>query len=523
MPGDPLQSALRQLGRSFRAGEVASASDGQLLGRFIDRREPLAFETLLHRHGPMVLGVCRRVLRDPNDAEDAFQATFLVLVRKAAAVARRDAVGPWLYGVAARTARKARTLAARRRFKESLVPPATAVVPDPVADTAELRNVVADEVRALPARYRLPLVFCELEGKDRAEVAQLLGLRPGTLSSRLARGRALLRRRLLRRGLAGAVPAVPAALAERTLAAALECAAAGSAGVAPASVILLTEGVLHAMTLMKWKMLAAAVLAVGLVGGAAVILPGSRPIDGPSLAFDPTPVALAAPPEKPKSPPPTEGHEESSDDTEIQGVWLVLSMDRDGEPLRMPPTNKLRFVFTTDRMYVAANEPMTFANPLTYKLDPGKKPKHIDLKKQTESPKQQWVPWIYSLEGDTLILAGGPEDKPERPAGFSSRSHVLYILRRESRKLPDGAIVADVKNRLAPASLAPLQEAAEATRAAERSLMLIQEDLKQTHAMIQKLEESLARNRALLEQTRQRLDEIAKREAELQKLSTPRQ
>src|SRR5262245_6296453 len=154
MPNDPLQTALRQLGRAVRATEAALASDGQLLGRFVNGREPVAFETLLSRHGPMVLGVCRRVLGTSADADDAFQATFLVLVKKAAAVRRREALGPWLYGVAARTARKARTLNARRRLKETEAAPAGPAEPDPGPEGEELRAVVADEVRRLPDRYR---------------------------------------------------------------------------------------------------------------------------------------------------------------------------------------------------------------------------------------------------------------------------------------------------------------------------------------------------------------------------------
>ena len=167
MRGGSSQAVVRQLRVLYRFGVVGSLSDERLLDRFLARRDEAAedaFAELVHRHGPMVLGVCRRILRDPHEAEDAFQATFLVLARKAAAVVRREKVASWLYGVAVRTAREVRDRAARRRAREECVSKPILVEPpdDEVPD--ELRAILDEELTRLPARQREPVVLCELEG-----------------------------------------------------------------------------------------------------------------------------------------------------------------------------------------------------------------------------------------------------------------------------------------------------------------------------------------------------------------------
>src|SRR5205823_2856910 len=151
-------------------------ADGELLRRYLAGREEAALAALVRRHGPMVFGVCRRVLGDAHDAEDAFQATFLVFVRKAAAVRPRETVGPWLYGVATRTALKARAHSARRRAREKQVDelPDVAAPADPAA--ADWLPLLDQAVQALPAKYRLPVVLCELRGLSRADAAGRLGL-----------------------------------------------------------------------------------------------------------------------------------------------------------------------------------------------------------------------------------------------------------------------------------------------------------------------------------------------------------
>src|SRR5262249_42599616 len=173
-------------------------------------RDQVAFEGLLRRHGPMVLGVCRRVLHNDADAEDAFQATFLVLVRKAASVRPRGLVGNWLYGVAYRTALKARAMNAKRRVKESAAGQNLRPGAQPDAHGFDLQGVIDQEVNRLPAKYRAALLLCDLEGKTRAEAARQIGCPEGTIATRLVKARSLLARGLSRRGVAlsGGVPLV---------------------------------------------------------------------------------------------------------------------------------------------------------------------------------------------------------------------------------------------------------------------------------------------------------------------------
>jgi RNA polymerase sigma factor (sigma-70 family) len=265
-----LNGALRRLLSGALAGH--EGGDGQLLERFLARRDSAAFETLLRRHGPMVLGVCQRVLRNIHDAEDAFQATFLVLVRKAASVRPREHVGNWLYGVAYRTAMKAKAMAAKRSARERMNPRPELIVD---ASSAEWLAMLDQELSQLPDKYRVPVVLCDLEGKAQKEAAQLLGWPEGTLCTRLRRARALLGQRLARRGLAllGGVAAllapnavsaiVPPPLATATMQAATYFAAGQSAVACPATakVVALTEGVLQTMFLSKMK----TVLALGVL------------------------------------------------------------------------------------------------------------------------------------------------------------------------------------------------------------------------------------------------------------------
>src|SRR5437879_2586487 len=204
MATDPMATFMHQLRRGVLAADGAGLTDGQLLTLFIENRDEGAFEALVRRHGPMVMGVCRRVLRNAHDAEDAFQATFLVLVRKAASIRPRGMVGNWLYGVACRTAAKARARHAKRRAKE-LAMPAKQVRPDETS--AELQALVEHELRRLPDKYRAALVLCELEGRTRKEAARRLGWPEGTVATRLIRARALLAKRLTRQGVG-----LPAAL-----------------------------------------------------------------------------------------------------------------------------------------------------------------------------------------------------------------------------------------------------------------------------------------------------------------------
>jgi RNA polymerase sigma factor (sigma-70 family) len=239
----------------------SDARDGDLLDAFVARREESAFELLVRRHGPMVLGVCLRVLGNRHDAEDAFQATFLVLVRKAASVEPRELVGNWLYGVAYQTAVRARATAGKRYSRETLMNtlPEPAVEPgDPWLD---LQPILDQELSRLADKYRVPIILCDLEGKTRKEAADQLGVPEGTINSRLARGRTILAQRLTNRGVtlsAGALAALLASQASAAVSAPLLTATLKTGGgIASAQVALLAEGVVKAMFLTKLGKLAA--------------------------------------------------------------------------------------------------------------------------------------------------------------------------------------------------------------------------------------------------------------------------
>jgi RNA polymerase sigma factor (sigma-70 family) len=278
MTSRALTPAFQHLRQALARSDLDGTADAQLLERFLHGRDEAAFELLVWRHGPMVLGVCRRLLANPHDADDAFQATFLVLARKAGSIGKRGSVGSWLYKVAARVARRARSAARRRAVREQPAENLALLDPRAPADPVwrELRGVLDDELGRLPEKYRAPIVLCYLEGRTNAEAAQQLRCPPGTIKTRLAYARRLLAERLVRRGLAlgaalvvaesqslAASATVPAALARATArAAALVAARAAVAGVVSAPVAGLTEGVLRAMTMTKLK-LTAIVLAAG--------------------------------------------------------------------------------------------------------------------------------------------------------------------------------------------------------------------------------------------------------------------
>ena len=176
-------------------------TDREMLERFVTGRDEDAFEGLVVRHGPMVLGLCRQILRDAHEAEDAFQATFLVLARNATTIRNLDSVGSWLHGVAYRLAVRAKT-DARRRVSEGRDPAMIASRPDDDPDRRETRLALRDEVNRLPEKYRAPVVLCFFEGQTHEEAARGLACPTGTVKGRLARAKEMLRARLDRRGVA---------------------------------------------------------------------------------------------------------------------------------------------------------------------------------------------------------------------------------------------------------------------------------------------------------------------------------
>jgi RNA polymerase sigma factor (sigma-70 family) len=266
-------------------------TDGELLRRFAAHHDQAAFAALVRRHGPLVWRVCRAVLRHDQDAEDAFQATFVILAQKAASLRDPHALSAWLHGVASQVARRARRGASRRRAREEQAGGPS--LGSPVAEGAwrELQAALDEEVQRLPEKLRVPFVQCFLEGRCQADVARGLGCRPGTVSVRLSQARKELLGRLARRGVslsaaltavvlsgAAAGAAVPSALGSLTVQAAAACAAApgGLAGVASRRVAPLVRGGVASMFLSRGKMVAVLLACAGLMAaGAGVLIPKS--------------------------------------------------------------------------------------------------------------------------------------------------------------------------------------------------------------------------------------------------------
>src|SRR6516164_1775910 len=203
MADDGIYHLIRYLRRAAVGSVRPAVPDVQLVERFLTQRDESAFELLVWRHGAMVLGVCRRILGDAHEAEDAFQATFLVLARKAASAARHRSVGGWLHTVAYRVALRARARRVARSCHEWPLDEPPAIALDPASEAAwrEVREVIDEEVSQLPEKFRAPFVLFHLEGRSNAEVARELGCPVGTVESRLSRARQRLRARLARRGL----------------------------------------------------------------------------------------------------------------------------------------------------------------------------------------------------------------------------------------------------------------------------------------------------------------------------------
>jgi RNA polymerase sigma factor (sigma-70 family) len=256
----------------------SAATDAELLERFLTQHEESAFGELVQRHGPIVLGICRRVLRNQHDAEDAFQATFFVLARKGGSIRRPGSLASWLLHVAQRVALRAKANTDRRRLLEAqLARPEPSSLPE--SPDAEVRAILAEELSRLPEKYRAAVVLCYLEGRTHAEAARYLGTTAGAITGNLRRARDLLRQRLLRRGidlasgtvvclLARDVAAVPVALGAATTRASLSFAAHGTAGLASAQAITLAQGTLTTM-MAKGKILAAVLLALAMLATGA--------------------------------------------------------------------------------------------------------------------------------------------------------------------------------------------------------------------------------------------------------------
>jgi len=305
MPKSEAGALLRFI-RAFRM-PGAGPEDEALLERYVRQRDDAAFELLMWRHAAMVLRVCQDTLQDPFEAEDAFQATFLVLARKAGSISRRESIAGWLYRVALRIALKARKKNSRRNAHEQAGTQdlAEQVSSKPVDEAMphEWRPVLHEEIARLPAKYRTPMVLCYLEGRTHEQAALELGWAKGTVAGRLARARDLLRRRLTRRGLvlsgglaltslaSTASAAIPAALTQNTCKAALAFAAGKTTGLSP-HVMLLAKGAVHTMLLTKIKFVAISLVTLAVVGGGTgAVIYG---VAGSDCATDGNPRAVPA-------------------------------------------------------------------------------------------------------------------------------------------------------------------------------------------------------------------------------------
>jgi RNA polymerase sigma factor (sigma-70 family) len=314
MPSAPLHRLVGQL--QTLADRPEAAPDRRLLEEFIARRDEDSFALLVRRHGPMVLGVCRSLLRQPQDAEDVFQATFLVLARKAASIRKPDSLASWLHGVAHGLARNLQARARRRGFHErrALVMPA----PDPLLDLTfrELNAALSEELGRLPETYRAVLVHCCLEGKNFEEAARALGCSTGAVRGRLNRGRDALRRRLARRGIAvpagllggplpGAAPAVAPALVDATVRAALRYAVAGklTGGLVSVQAANLAEGLVRGTLLTRLFLGAVLVLGLGFLAVSLARTPAKdEPPENAAAAPGPEPTPRTDPEGEPLPP-----------------------------------------------------------------------------------------------------------------------------------------------------------------------------------------------------------------------------
>ncbi len=282
MAGATMGMAFRHLRGLFGGGSVVALEDGQLLARYEADGDEAAFEALIGRHGPMVLTICRAVLRNEHDVEDAFQATFLVLARKARSIRRGDTLGGWLHRVAYRASVQASVEGARRRRKEAeaAMVRSVATKSEPGSDLAALLH---EEIDRLPERHRLPVVLCDLEGLTYEQAARQLRWTVPTLRNRLARARQRLKARLASRGMIipaiGASASVPPSLARATLSAA-------TGGSASLGASLLTRSLLKGMLMTKLKIAGLATLASLALASACVIAAGGgSPPDGPGPAL----------------------------------------------------------------------------------------------------------------------------------------------------------------------------------------------------------------------------------------------
>jgi RNA polymerase sigma factor (sigma-70 family) len=414
-----MSEVMQHLRRTVLLLDGAGLTDAELLEDYVSRREEAALAALVRRHGPMVWGVCRRVLRNHHDAEDAFQATFLVLVRKAAAIVPREMVANWLYGVARQTALKARATAARRKGRERQV----AEMPEPAAVEQDLwrdlRPLLDEELSRLPDKYRAVIILCELEGKTRKEAARELRWPEGSVAGRLVRARAMLAKRLAQRGVALSVGALAAVLSGNAAAGvptsilsstieAVTLVAAGNAaasGVIPTNVAALTEGVLKAMFVKKLSAMVGGllVLAVCLGGIGAAVGLGQQ--EGPAKQADPGAKDAEA-----------KAATEKAVLERLQGTWKCVSMHCGGAKSEPDLTCTIK-----GNTWETKLDGRVFQSGTFQLVDLDTSPKQIDWEitfAEAEEDKGKTCRGIFMLDRDSLCWVASDAPKYPRPQSF---------------------------------------------------------------------------------------------------------
>ena len=383
----------------------ADLSDHALLERFVGRTDEEAFAELVRRHGPMVRAACQRMLGDAHDADDAFQAVFLVLVRKAGSLRPERPLGPWLYGVAVRTARKALSRRHRRRSRERTVLP----LPETPQRPEEPRDwlpLFDDALRSLPDKYRDPLVLCDLEGASRSEAAARLDVAEGTLSSRLARGRKLLRDRLERRGVAASEPVLVSELAAQAATSVPPSLVRATLGTStsdspPKGVAELADGDAPGIDWPRWLRIGAVALALLLcVGGAGYV--------AMTYLFKPSPAQVML-----------------GDHQALQGDWDIGQMLLNGQDFAKGKKGMGAIGIKGDHLHIDRTRFMM-------KIDPLKAPKEMDLTGFGFVPNmpEQVMPCIYEIRGDELRIGMGTPNQP-RPTRFDEPGVTVFVLKRK--------------------------------------------------------------------------------------------
>jgi RNA polymerase sigma factor (sigma-70 family) len=423
-------------------------TDRQLLESFAAHGDQASFDALVRRHGRLVSGVCRRVLQNDHDAEDAFQATFLVLSRKAASISWHESVKHWLYEVAYRVALRARAHRQRRQAQERQAAAACHAGGPGEVSWREVQLALDEELQRLPAKYRAPLLLCYLEGHTQEEAARQLGWSPGAVRGRLWRGRDLLRARLARRGLElsvvllasllanNAPAAVPGALLTATVNAGVRFAAGqASSGLVSAEVLNLTQGVLKAMFLTKLKLTVAIVLGLGLLGTTAGAIAQRALIDRPAPA-----AAVLAEPQNP-APRAVNKPANAPETSAVNAFGVVKAVDADKSTLTLT---------IQERGKGATEQTLALAKDLKVVLDDGTAIKLADVaagmavgvKLSDDKKSVSLIRINRPVEGGqvkavdadkkTITLAGRGEDRK-----FSVAADAKITIRGKEGKLAD--------------------------------------------------------------------------------------